>query len=213
MRDGKNLTILYTSSAVLFVIILILAGLLILNGDSVSDDNTIPIAHTDSVGEIVNQPLTDFTFTAKDGTPLSLSDLSGQHIMLSFGYTSCPDVCPATLLEYRRIKTLLGNQADDMQFVFISVDPERDTPDVLNRYITRFDPNFIGLQGNDDQLQAIRDEYGLIYERQENDNTQAGYLVTHTASKYLIDPEGNLIRVYSFTAESGLIAEELRDLL
>jgi len=207
-----NLRFLYMTSAVLFVLIIAMAGFLIINAENAEDD-TPEITRTDSVGEIVNTPLTDFTFPASTGDDLSLSDFEGQHVFLSFGYTNCPDVCPATLLEFRRIKAMLGDAADNIEFVFISVDGERDTPDVLNRYVRRFDPIFIGMQGDDTQLQAIQEEYGLIYETQDNDNTQAGYLVTHTASKFLINPDGELIRIYSFTAEAQAIADEIRELL
>lgn len=210
--QSPNLRLLYLTSAVLFVLIVGMAVFLIINAQN-AENETPEITRTDSVGEIVNTPLTDFTFAASIGDDLSLSDFEGQYVFLSFGYTNCPDVCPATLLEFRRIKAMLGDTADNIDFVFISVDGERDTPDVLNRYVRRFDPTFIGMQGDDTQLQAIQGEYGLIYDIQDNDNTQAGYLVTHTASKFLINPDGELIRIYSFTAEAQAIADEIRELL
>jgi len=202
---------LYILSAVLFVLIFAMSSYVLFSAQN-ADDTTPEINRIDSVGEIVDQPLTNFTFPASTGEDLSLSDFAGQYVMLSFGYTSCPDVCPATLLEFRRIKAMLSEDAN-IAFVFISVDGGRDTPQILDRYVQRFDPTFIGLQGDDTQLQDIQDEYGLIYDIQENENTQAGYMVTHTASKFLINPEGDLIRVYSFTAEAQAIADELRSML
>jgi protein SCO1 len=158
------------------------------------------------------QALTDFTFPANNGDPLSLSDLRGQYVLLTFGYTHCPDVCPANLLEFRQIKRNLGEDANNVTFMFISVDPDRDTPEFLDRYIQRYDPEFIGLSGEHTELEQIADEYGLFWDFRENTGSQAGYLVDHTASRFLISPDGELIRIYSFTTSPQAIESDLRDL-
>lgn len=204
----KQINRLIVVSVVLFVLVIGLGTYLLMTNITDEGDEV-----TTSIGQIMEEPLTEFTFVDNTGQPLSLSDLEGKHVLLSFGYTRCPDVCPVTLLSYRQIMQDLGDSADEVAFVFISVDPERDTPDVLDRYVTRFDESIIGLQGDEDQLQVIKDDYGLFYDYRDNENSQAGYLVDHTASKFLIDPAGNLIRVYSFAAEERTIAAEIRRLL
>lgn len=203
----RNLRIL---SALLLLWIVILAGIIVVLSVQ-NEPETITLSS--SVGQVIEQPLTDFTLIANSGEPLQLSDLRGKYTLLTFGYTHCPDVCPTTLLEFRRVKQELGDAASGVNFVFVSVDPERDTPQVLDQYVRRFDPSFIGLQGDDAVLQTVKDEYGMIYALRENPDSGTGYLVEHTASKYLIDPEGKLIRIYSFTTDAREIARELRKML
>ncbi|MFW5709217.1 MAG: SCO family protein [Chloroflexota bacterium] len=177
-------------------------------------DVTVPQTTGDGISIIAPpQDLLDFTFVANTGEPLSLSDLEGQYILLSFGYTHCPDVCPANLLDYRQIKRSLGELSDNVTFMFISVDPERDTPEFLDRYLERYDPSFIGLSGEHEELSRIARDYNLFWEIRDNTGTGAGYLVDHTASRFLISPTGELIRVYSFTTTPQAIEADLRALL
>lgn len=159
------------------------------------------------------QEVKEFTFTSHTGEPLSLSDLSGKYVLMVFGYTHCPDVCPANLLEFRQIKRDLGSAAEQVEFVFVSVDPERDTPDHLRRYLQRYDPSFIGLKGDETELERIKSDYGLFWEIKNNGDSDAGYLVDHSASRFLINPDGELVRVYSFTTGPATIKEDIRSLL
>ncbi|GAB4518869.1 MAG: SCO family protein [Anaerolineae bacterium] len=181
---------------------------LVMNREDVQPENA---AGLDGV-TVLNPPreLTDFTLTSDSGEPLSLSDLEGQYVLTYFGYTRCPDACPMTLLDFKRVKSALGAEAEGVTFLFVSVDGERDTPELIDRYLERYDPAFIGMSGTDDVLLGIRDEYGLFYERRETEN---GYLVDHTASSFLIDPQGRLVRVYSFTADPAVIAQDLAEQL
>ncbi len=175
-------------------------------------NNTIASSDGKSVIE-PPQKIPEFTLTAQDGEPLSLSNLNGRYVLLSFGYTHCPDVCPATLLEFRQIHRQLGDLSEQVEFMFISVDPARDTPELLNRYMARYDPSFIGLSGDEDVLQSIAPDFGLFWDIRDDTSTRAGYIVDHTASRYLLDPEGQLIRIYSFTADPLVIEADIRDLL
>jgi protein SCO1 len=196
-------------SVALFAVLVVLA-VIVLTSDRNPEMNPPAI---DAVGREVNRTLTDFTLIANDGRPLSLSDLHGQYVLITFGYTHCPDVCPTTMLEFRRIKQELAETAEHFRFVFISVDEGRDTPEVLDRFVRRFDPSFIGLQGQVTVLRQIMAEFDLTYEiRQNPDTDSANYLVDHTASKYLIDPSGMLIRIYSFADDAHEIAAELKTL-
>lgn len=169
-------------------------------------------------GKNIIEPARDipnFTFPAHTGEDLSLSDLSGRYVLMTFGYTHCPDVCPANLLEFRQIKRLLGDKATNkVEFLFISVDPERDTPDMLNTYISRYDADFIALSGNHDELERIKEQFGLFWDiRQGSIPNSTSYIVDHTASSFLLNPDGQLIRMYSFTTDFNVIEQDIRELL
>jgi protein SCO1 len=167
-------------------------------------------------GTVIEPPvqLTDFTLpSSRDGQPLSLSDLAGGPTVLFFGYTFCPDVCPATLSEVKRAKEQLGADGERLNVVFVSVDAERDTPEVLARYVGAFDPSFIGLQGDEATLRQIGKEYGLYHNKNSPEGTSAAYLVDHSAASYLIDGAGQLRVVYGFGTPPDAIAEGVRRLL
>ncbi|MCS6881867.1 MAG: SCO family protein [Oscillochloridaceae bacterium] len=157
--------------------------------------------------------LSDFTLPSSLGRDLSLSELRGKPLLLFFGYTFCPDVCPMTLSEMKRVKADLGADSEQLQVVFISVDGARDTPEVLARHLAAFDPTFIGLQGDDATLRRIGPEYGLYYKRNTPEGTSAAYLVDHSSATYLIDAEGRLRVVYSFGTPPEVIAADVRALL
>jgi protein SCO1/2 len=157
---------------------------------------------------VVNPPraLQDFTLVDQHNKPVSLSSLRGKATLLLFGYTHCPDVCPITLFNFKQIKKALGDQADKMQFVFISVDGERDTPDKIAEYVNKFDEAFIGLSGDEATLRRIAPDYNLYFGKAAGkDSTQDSYLVDHTSNTFLIDAGGRLIALYTF----GLKAEQI----
>jgi len=156
-------------------------------------------------------PLKDFTLPSSNGGELSLHDLRGKYVLLFFGYTHCPDLCPTTLAQFSQIKQQLGSKAKDVSFVFVSVDPDRDTPAVLRRYVRSFDPSFIGLSGDHKVLDAIKSDYGLYY--QLNKDEGANYTVNHSSSIYLIDPDGRLIMVYSYGTNTEVITRDLERML
>lgn len=181
---------------------------------------TAPTASNEPVaqdqGTIIDPPveLTDFTMpSSQGGQPLSLSDLRGQPVLLFFGYTFCPDVCPTTLSEFKQTRELLGAAGDNVRYVFVSVDPERDTPAVLARFVGLFAPTFIGLQGDEATLRQIGAEYGLYYQKQSVAGTSAAYLIDHSAAAYLIDAQGRLRTIYSYGTTPEVIAAGIQRLL
>jgi protein SCO1 len=155
----------------------------------------------------------DFTLTSHTGAPFSLSDVRGQVVLLYFGYTFCPDICPTTLAELVRVKHHLGPLAEHLEVVFISVDGQRDTPEVLARYLPAFDPDFIGLTGTEREIRKIGVDYGLFFEVQEVEGTSADYLVDHSAGSYLIDQEGRLHTIYPYGTPAKVISTDIRNLL
>ncbi len=156
----------------------------------------------------------DFTLTSSDSTPIRLSDLSGKPMMLYFGYTFCPDICPTTLAELVRVKRNLGEQGDDVSFVFISVDGERDTPQVIKTYLAAFDEDFIGMTTDDEQtIRKIGVDYGLFFEKRKVEGTSADYLVDHTAATFLLDSEGRLHTIYGYGTPAQVISDDILAML
>lgn len=171
-------------------------------------------SQTQGVTHINPRPVADFTFPAHTGDNLTLSDLQGRPVLLYFGYTHCPDVCPLTIYDYSRVREELGAQADDAAYLFISVDPERDTPESIAEYVgARGAGWLLGVSGDHPNLRRIGVDYGLYYEQQTETSSRAGYLVDHTASSYLLNAEGELVSIFAFGTEPAVIADVLRDYL
>lgn len=161
-------------------------------------------------------PAQDVTLDAPDG-PVQLSDFAGEFVLLNFGYTSCPDVCPATLATLARAKRLLGEDGEDVQVVFVSVDPERDRPQRAADYAAAFDSSFVGLSGSPEAIADAASAYGVFYEKADTTATggtvsEAGYLVDHTATVFVLDREGRARLLWSFGTDAEAMAADLRTL-
>ena len=154
--------------------------------------------------------LADFTLTDQHNQPIRLSDLKGKAVLLTFGYTHCPDVCPVNLANFKRIKQMLGTDAARVAFAFVSVDGKRDTPPVLARYIDLFDPSFIGMMGDDSATHQAAKQFGAAY---FIDSDAVDYTVTHTAATFLVDPQNQWRRVYSFNLPPAQIAADIEQML
>jgi protein SCO1/2 len=147
-----------------------------------------------------------------NGESFRLSDQKGKVVLLFFGYTSCPDVCPTTLAELKQVMDGLGDKTKLVQVVFVSVDPERDTPEKIQEYVEHFNQEFIGLSGTTNELESIWSKYGVFREEVESDSA-FGYIVNHTARTYLIDTEGNLRLSYGFQTPVENMVSDLKILL
>lgn len=199
--------------ATLFALALLLVSALVLSGCGTDGDDSGPTA-TPLPGTVLDppKPLGDFTLTGHTGDPFQFSSLRGNVAVLYFGYASCPDVCPTTLADYRRVKAILGEDAQQVRFLFISVDPLRDTPERLASYITAFDPDFLAATGDDATLRTIARDYGVFYQRVDYENDK-NYLVDHTASTFIVGPAGDLRAVTPYGTEPDVIALYIRDIL
>lgn len=153
-----------------------------------------------------------FALTRSNGESFRLSDQRGKIVLLFFGYTSCPDVCPTTMAEMKLVMDALGDSASSVQVVFISVDPERDAPEKIQKYAEHFHPTFIGLTGSTENLQPVWDAYGVYRAVNETDSA-FGYIVDHTARVTLVDAEGNLRLSYGFQTPVADIVHDIKLLL
>jgi protein SCO1/2 len=165
-------------------------------------------------GSLIDPPVpaADFELTDQHGQTFRLSDQRGKVVLIFFGYTHCPDVCPVTLSEFKQIKSKLGNQVDDISFVFITVDPERDTLEKLGDHLANFDAGFIGLSGDRSSLEEVWMSFG-VYQAKQETGSAAGYLVDHTARVYAIDVDGNWRLTYPFGMESDKLFQDVRHLI
>ncbi len=158
-------------------------------------------------------PAPDFTLTDQYGRPFRLSDQKGRVVLLFFGYTNCPDVCPTTLSVWQQVETQLGKDAEKVRFVLITADPERDTPDRLREHLARFSPNFIGLTGTPQELAPVYEAYHAYVEKDAEGETAAGYLVNHTAATFVVDPQGRWRLTIPFGTPAEDVVHDVRLLL
>jgi protein SCO1 len=164
-------------------------------------------------GTTLNPPkvLRDFTLTSHTGAPFKLADLRGRPALLFFGYTDCPDICPLTLSEWKRIKAALGKSANQIAFVFVSVDGEHDTPEVVARYVAGYDPPFIGLTGEEPTVQAVARDFGAYFH--DHGNAEPADLVDHSSYSFLLNREAQLHTVYRYGVPNETITEDIQQLL
>ncbi len=161
------------------------------------------------------RPASDFSGINWDSTPFHLSDLRGRVVLLFFGYTTCPDVCPLTLAEMKAVEKDLGEQAEEVEVVLVTVDPEHDTIERLAQYISAFDSTFYGVRLDEPTLTATRKAYGIYAENvvSELGATIVEHSIDHGSYTLLIDPQGNWRVVYSYDIDARAIAEDIRYLL
>lgn len=155
------------------------------------------------------EPLPDFTLTNNLGEATRLSDFAGRYVVMFFGFTHCPDFCPLTLANYAQVKGLMGEAGERVSFVFVSVDGERDTPEVLNAYVPRFDPSFIGLTGTEEEVRALGAPYGLQFTLNKESPEDTDYSVEHSTLGYVVDPQRNLHTLISYNTEAQVTADYL----
>jgi protein SCO1/2 len=147
-----------------------------------------------------------------EGKLRTLAEFKGKVTLVFFGYTQCPDVCPTTLAELAAVKRDLGKDGERLQGVFVSVDPQRDTPEVLKAYMASFDPSFVALRGTPEQIQATAKHFKVFY-AQVPGKTEGSYTVDHTAGTYVFDPSGKVRLFVRYGSGAEALAHDLKLLL
>lgn len=148
----------------------------------------------------------------QDGKPRTLADFKGKVTVVFFGYTQCPDVCPTTMVELAQVKKSLGADGERIQGVFVTVDPERDKPDLLKAYMASFDPGFVALRGTAEQTQATAKEFKVFYAKVPG-KTEGSYTMDHTAGSYVFDAAGRLRLFVRYGSGAEALTADLKTLL
>jgi protein SCO1/2 len=153
-----------------------------------------------------------FSLVDHTGKPRTLADFRGKVVVMFFGYTQCPDVCPTTMIEMAKVMKELGPAADKVQVLFVTLDPQRDTPEVLSQYVPAFDKRFIGLYGNAEQTAAVAKEFKIFYNKVPGSSANT-YTIDHTAGSYVFDQTGKLRLFLRNGQDPRSIVHDIRQLL
>lgn len=159
------------------------------------------------------RPAYDFQLQSGGDQTVRLSQFRGKVVALYFGYTFCPDVCPKTLADLSLAMEQLGSDADGVQVLFVSVDPDRDTPVRADQYAKGFNPGFVGMTGSPDDIARVAGAYGVFYQKQDAPSSSAGYLVDHSATVLVIDRQGQLRTIWPFDFPRDDMVNDFRALL
>ena len=153
-----------------------------------------------------------FSLLDHNGQLRTVKDFAGKVVVVFFGFTQCPDVCPTSMAELAEVKQMLGADGDKLQAIFITVDPERDTPELLKAYMGNFDPSFLALRPTPEQLPQVAKDFKIYYKKVDG-KTQGSYTMDHSAGSYIYDPKG-LIRLYNrYGSGAEMLASDIRLLI
>jgi protein SCO1 len=155
----------------------------------------------------------DFSLPDGRGTEFHLAEQRGKVVLIFFGFTNCPDICPTTLADFKQVYQRLGKDADKVDFVYITVDPDRDTPQEIADYAARFEPSFYGLSGTEQQLKPVWKSYGVYRKLDKQSPTDTSYEVEHSTQVYAIDPSGNLRLTFAYGTPVDDILQDVRHLI
>lgn len=155
---------------------------------------------------------TGFSLTDHNGQVRTLKDFAGKVVVVFFGFTQCPDVCPTTMAELAQVKKLLGADGDKLQAVFVSVDPERDTPEILKAYMGNFDPSFVALRPTPTQLADLAKDFKVFYKRVDG-KTPGSYSMDHTAGSYVFDGNGKIRLFTRYGGGAEMLASDVKLLI
>lgn len=150
-----------------------------------------------------------FTLTDHAGRKVTDKDFRGHYMLVFFGYTYCPDICPTELQVMSAALDSLGAKADDIQPIFITFDPQRDTPEVLKQYVTNFHPRLVGLTGTPEEIAVAAKAYRVFYNRLENTSGPDTYLMDHSTITYLMDKQGKFLKHFSYSTDAAALAQAL----
>lgn len=153
-----------------------------------------------------------FSLTDHNGQARTLADFKGQAVVVFFGFTQCPDVCPTSMSELAQAKQLLGDQGSRLQGLFISIDPERDTPDIMKAYMVSFDSSFLALYAKPDELPDLAKSFKVYYKKVDGP-TPTSYTMDHSAGSYVFDPQGRIRIYHRYNSGAPALANDVKALL
>ena len=153
-----------------------------------------------------------FSLTDHNGKLRTLADFKGKVVVVFFGFTQCPDVCPTSMSELAEAKRLLGPDGDRLQGIFISIDPERDTPEVMKQYMASFDPSFLALYAAPEALPDLAKSYKVYYKKVDG-KTPTSYTMDHSAGSYVYDPQGRIRLYHRYGSGAQALADDVKKLL
>lgn len=151
-----------------------------------------------------------FSLTDQDGRRVTEKDFLGRYMLVFFGFTYCPDICPTELQVMTAALDAMGAAAEKIQPVFVSVDPERDTPEVMKAYVANFGPRLIGLTGTPEEIAAMAKAYRVYYAKAANQNAPGDYLMDHSSIIYLMDEDGSFVKHFAYTTDVEKLTSELK---
>jgi protein SCO1/2 len=154
----------------------------------------------------------DIPLTDHNGQKRSLQDFRGKVVVVFFGYTQCPDVCPTSMQELVEVKQMLGKDGDRLQGIFVTVDPERDKPEMLKAYMANFDPSFLALSGTPEQTAAVAKDFKIYYKKVDG-KTPTSYTMDHSAGSYVYDAEGRVRLYHRYGSGAQALAGDVKRLL
>lgn len=155
---------------------------------------------------------TGFSLTDHNGQKRALTDFQGKVVVIFFGFTQCPDVCPTSMTELAEVKRLLGADGDRLQGIFISIDPERDTPEIMKAYMASFDPTFLALYAPPGELEALAKSFKVYYKKVPG-QTPTSYTMDHSAGSYVYDPQGRVRLYHRYGTGAQALADDVKALL
>lgn len=155
---------------------------------------------------------TGFSLTDHNGQSRTLADFKGKVVVIFFGFTQCPDVCPTSMSELAEAKRLLGADGERLQGLFVSIDPERDTPEIMKQYMASFDPSFLALYAAPDKLPELAKSYKIYYKKVDGP-TPTSYTMDHSAGSYVYDPQGRIRLYHRYGSGAPALAADLKKLL
>lgn len=167
----------------------------------------------DGTANQARTPAPQVALIEQNNRSFRLTDQRGKVVVLLFGYTHCPDICPTTLAKLKRADRLLGSEARNIAVAFVTIDPKRDTAPVLKRYVSLFDPSFYGLTGSESALDTLYATYHVWHQRLPNHGSSAGYLMAHSSAIYLLDRSGDLRVIHDWSDSPVALAHDLKALL
>ena len=176
---------------------------------SACGENKVPFTGIDITGA---DYATGFSLTDHNGQPRTLADFKGKVVVIFFGFTQCPDVCPTSMTEMAQAKQLLGADGERLQGLFVSIDPERDTPEIMKAYMAAFDPSFLALYAKPEELPEVAKSFKIYYKKVVGSSPEA-YTMDHSAGSYVYDPQGRVRLYHRYGTGAQALADDVKKLL